>query len=127
MAVFLALAYPPNDDAPEVEFVDVNPSLGNALGYKLGNAKINENREVWKDICPTLVGSSQIVVRFRYQRYVRRMEAVEYFGLIGWSPALWRNDTRYSEQDAMPSCTLCSNLAGNAFVNQMLRVTILET
>ena len=127
MTVFLALAYPPNDDSPEVEFVDVNPSLGNALGFKLCDANINENREVWKDICPTLVGSSQIVVRFPHQRYVRRMEAVEYFGLIGWSPALWRNDTRYSEHEAMPPCSLCANLAGNAFMNQMLRVSALET
>ena len=120
MAVFVTLKYPPCEDAAEVEFVDVNPSLGNVLGFKLCDATINASREVWKECCPTLVGPSQIVVRFPKQMYVRRMEAVEYFGLIGWSPALWRDDTPYSEQEAMPPCHTVSNLAGNAFTNRML-------
>ena len=119
VAVFLTLSFPPREDAAEVEFVDVNPSLGNVLGFKLSDAKINESREVWKDICPTLVGTSQVVFRFTYKQYVRRMEAVEYFGLIGWSPALWRHDKPFTEHEAMPSCQLVSNLAGSAFTDLM--------
>ena len=102
MVTFLTLNYPPPDDAAEIEFVDVNPSLGNILGFKLSDRTFNAKREVWKDVCPTLVGTSQIMVRFPLQRYTRRLQAIEYFGLIGWSPACWRCDTPFSAQEAMP-------------------------
>ena len=115
MVTFLTFNFPPPEDAAEIEFVDVNPSLENILGLKLSDPAFNAKREVWKDVCPTLAGS-QIVVRFPLQKYARRLEAKEYVGLIGWSTACWRHDTPFTAQEAMPSCSLMANLAGNFII-----------
>ena len=80
MLYFLNHEFEPLEDEStgelfEVEFLDVNPSLGQTAGYKMGDKDISKTRPVWKGQCPTLVASSQIVLRFPSERLVRRMEA----------------------------------------------------
>ena len=80
MLYFLNHEFEPTEDEStgefcEVEFLDVNPSLGHTTGYKMGDKDISKTRPIWKGQCPTLVASSQIVLRFPSEKLCRRMEA----------------------------------------------------
>ena len=101
---FLHKAFP-RDDAlgpSEVEFVDVNCSIGRLVA--------SENESPWKSPGPTIIGSSRMCVRYLHHSHcvVRPLTPLEAFAMIGFAPAKLRYPV------ALDARTM-RNMAGNAF------------
>lgn len=98
--------------ASAYEFVDVNQGLGMMTNYKAKMDLVDEVelRNPWRPRPNALVGSCCVMVRIKSEKLIRPLEGFEYMAMIGWSPCEWRRNV-----GDMPSRSLCSNMAGNAF------------
>jgi site-specific DNA-cytosine methylase len=85
-----------------VEYVDVNSSLGRAVG--------NDVTSPWRTTCPTMTGQSVMCVRYmlEQQLVVRPLCGIEVMQLAGW-------DRRYYKHPIIASEALLAEMAGNAF------------
>ena len=101
---FLNRVFPMSYDTKHIEYVDVNPSLGRAVG--------SEESYPWRTTSTTLVGSSIMCVRYwddKCNLVVRPLTGIETFSLIGWDPSYYRRKKVGASHETLGS------LAGNAF------------
>ena len=99
LLVFLHLRYPMDQDA-EIEWVDVNPSLG----------RCTHSGKPWRHVCPTMTGASQMSVRYvkGNEIILRPQSGLESFALMGWHITYFAPLCCWTE-------SLLKNMAGNAF------------
>lgn len=114
---FLDKHFPPKivgTDKPELEFLDVNNSLGRLLKWQSSSSfkEFMELQSPWAPSPRTITGQSKIVMRSAQvgvPTSVRCLEGWEVMSLIGWSPSMWKEGGPFVQPEVM------CNMAGNAF------------
>ena len=99
---FIDLVWPPVDDGPMYEFLDVNPTLKRFVSSRLENevGDPKTDSSPWSSSSPTQVGSGHMLVRYRmaasdvarcapHKFWIRLVEAHECMRLIGWQDCMW--------------------------------------